>query len=257
MAVLQKCLPIVEKKPSATRCEFCGVPLIEIRMTMAGKAPIETLAYCECRILADESASRFAAEKARILAVKENVGARFGDATFQNWNSSGGRDEMLAIAEDYARRWPEMETQGLGLFIHGSPGSGKTHLVAALGLHLMRLGVSVAFWPMQELLDRLRATYGGASVESEHEILTGLERSQLLIIDDVAATKTTEWAEGLFYSVVDKRYRQKKPLIVTTNVTPQKLRETLGERTASRLDEICLPICNSLSDYRRKIAQKR
>lgn len=113
------------------------------------------------------------------------------------------------------------------LMILGDLGIGKSYaaLVVARDLHL--LGWSIHFRPVVELLDDLRPERG-----LDTRVFTD---PQLLVIDDLGLTKVTEWTLERLYLVVNKRWLDAKPTIVTTNLEPADLKVAIGERTFDRL----------------------
>ena len=74
-----------------------------------------------------------------------------------------------------------------------------------------------------------------------------LKNASLLILDDLGAENNTEWSKEKIYEIIDSRYRQSKPMIITTNLTKDQLRDKLTSgdgvtRTYDRLIEMCTPI---------------
>jgi hypothetical protein len=80
------------------------------------------------------------------------------------------------------------------------------------------------------LLDGLRP--GREPIEDLHVC----EEARLLLLDDLAAERVTDWTSETLYRLVDARYARRLPTIVTTNASGQQIRDGLGERVASRLN---------------------
>ena len=74
------------------------------------------------------------------------------------------------------------------------------------------------------------------------------------MIDDIGAEKASEWTAERLYTIVDHRYANCLPLMVTSNLPPSKLTEQTGERTASRLAEMCQVVAMTGTDRRRPAA---
>jgi len=138
-----------------------------------------------------------------------------------------------------------------GLYIEGRVGTGKTHLAwAALALWCEEAGVTphagnpdsparrpnVVCTRMTDLLDSLRPGEDGTLR------VTDCQMAALLFLDDVGAEKSSEWTQERIYSVVDHRYAHCLPLIITSNVPAADLADYVGQRTASRLAEMCTVI---------------
>ena len=98
-------------------------------------------------------------------------------------------------------------------------------------------GRTVAIYSLPRLLNLLRE-----SIDSEAGMLDLFDRLtavDLLHIDDLGAEKTTEWVLEQLYSIVNARYEEQRAIVVTTNLMPDELAEQIGERTVSRLVEMC------------------
>lgn len=119
-----------------------------------------------------------------------------------------------------------------GIVLRGPVGCGKTHEAVAAFRYLVReraMLPAVAV-TVPALLDGLRP--GREPVET----LDAVESAGLLLLDDLAAERSTDWTAEVLYRVIDARYARKLPTIVTTNATGEQLRANLGDRIASRLN---------------------
>lgn len=181
------------------------------------------------------------------------------EQTFDNRKPWPGTENALSQIQDMAKNFENCKEKGQGILMFGDPGNGKTYLTAALANELIPQGYSVIFQNIEELLNRIRSTYGKENPEeSEQKILNKLASCDLLILDDMAVVEwSTSWPEGKLYQIIDRRYRAKKPIIVTTNCELEQLKKRIGERTYDRLLEMCIIINNKGKSYRRSIAQKR
>jgi DNA replication protein DnaC len=171
--------------------------------------------------------------------------------------------EIPAAITEWAGRGRKAE----GLYLTGQVGTGKTHSAwAALAAWCMASGVqphgeeppsvdwggpqrriapNVIFARLTDLLDDLRP--GEAAVQA----IRDCQRAALLIVDDIGAEKPSEWTQERVYSVIDHRYANCQPLIVTSNLPPSKLAGQIGERAASRLAEMCEVVAMTGSDRRK------
>lgn len=129
-----------------------------------------------------------------------------------------------------------------GLLFTGKVGSGKTYLACSIANALIKQGRLVLFVEVSDLLDRIRSTYDpGRSPDdlSEFQLLDTARQVPLLILDDLGAHNYTEWTKNKIYSIINYRLNQRLPVIVTTNIKLDEIKEYLGERTTSRLLEMC------------------
>jgi len=126
-----------------------------------------------------------------------------------------------------------------GLFIYGNVGSGKTFLCSAIANHLLYHGQRVLFLVVPDLLDEIRASYSGESDMTEIQVLRTARNSPVLILDDLGAHNYTEWARNKIYSIVNNRLNNGAPTVINSNLNLGEIEEFLGERTTSRIVELC------------------
>ncbi len=157
--------------------------------------------------------------------------------TFQHQKGDRTRAQIVQAARAYARSFRKDESEGL--LLRGKPGSGKTHIAVGILKEVLRRGFTGHYTNFNDLLSRLRDSYNRGSLESEAELLAEMEESDLLVLDDVGAESATNWVRDRLYLIVNRRYESARALLVTTNCGEEQLRAHVGERTASRLYEMC------------------
>lgn len=136
------------------------------------------------------------------------------------------------------------------LLLAGPTGTGKTHTgYAALRL-LSESRRSTVTWRAAST-----ATFFGdqrpRDGRDSEAMFEPYAKVPVLLLDDLGSTKNTEWTEETLYRLIDHRYTHCLPSIFTTNAAPADLGQRLGERTASRLIEMCR-IIPLLGEDRRK-----
>lgn len=114
------------------------------------------------------------------------------------------------------------------LILAGSTGVGKTRAAYAVGYALLDLACSPYAITAPDLLDSFRPN---RKAQEQDWVLD----SDVLIIDDLGTDKTTDWADETWWRVVNYRAAQKKPMIITTNLTSDEMRAKYGNRIVSRL----------------------
>ena len=130
--------------------------------------------------------------------------------------------------------------EGNGVWLHGSAGTGKTSLAMLISKTALEAGHSVAIYSMPRLLARIRRTYDADSNEEGYlAFFDRLTSVDLLHIDDLGAEKRTDWVLEQLYAIVDRRYEERRSIVVTTNLDTDDLREQIGDRTVSRLLQMC------------------
>jgi DNA replication protein DnaC len=162
----------------------------------------------------------------------------------------------IAGVRRFAEQFPVVDK---GLFLIGPPGIGKSHLaVAALKHAMLRSGAHGLFYDVRELLKLIRSTYNPVVKTAEMDVLRPVLESDLLVLDDLGAEKTSEWVEETLNLVVNTRYNERRPTIFTSNYEDEEqtgkgdtLLERVGYRIHSRLHEMCEFLEFDGVDYRR------
>lgn len=130
--------------------------------------------------------------------------------------------------------------EGRGIWLFGDPGTGKTTLGMLVSKMALESNHSVAIYSLPKLLARIRRTYdaapGGDSYLTFFERLTSVD---LLHIDDLGAEKRSDWVLEQLYALINERYEAQRSILVTTNLDEAELKAQIGERTVSRLVEMC------------------
>ena len=147
-------------------------------------------------------------------------------------------------------------TDGLfGYLLWGGVGTGKSYFAGCVANALMEQEVAVRMTNFALILNDLTASF-----EGRNEYITRLCRAPLLILDDFGMERGTEYSLEQVYNVIDSRYRSRRPLIVTTNLSLQDLQhpqDTAHARIYDRLLEMCAPIRFSGENFRRATAQDK
>ncbi len=160
---------------------------------------------------------------------------------------------VVREVRDFARRIDENLDAGRGLWLYGDVGTGKTTLAMLVSKQALEAGRSVAIYSLPRLLAEIRTTFDDAAQRSYVELVDRLSSVDLLHIDDVGAEKTSPWVLEQLYALVNARYEDERSVLITTNLKERdELVEQIGERTVSRLEEMCevLPLYGA--DARRQ-----
>ncbi len=183
---------------------------------------------CRCR------PQRIARAKARNLSAL--IPRRYRDVAFDRPPVT--EIEPRAVVGEVRRfvdRIDEHLDAGRGLWFMGPVGTGKTTLAMLVSNAALAAGRSVAIYSLPRLLNEIRDT-----LQSHVNLLDRLAAVDLLHIDDVGAERTTDWVLEELYSIVNARYEDQRSMVITTNIDNREaLCEQIGERTVSRLTEMC------------------
>jgi len=191
-----------------------------------------TASDCRCR------AQRVARARARSLSGV--IPRRYRLVSFDTPPVSDLPAPQVRMVRDFARRIDEHLDAGRGLWIFGDVGTGKTTLAMLVSRHALEAGRSVAIYSLPRLLAELRRTFDEDAQQSYTQMLDRLATVDLLHIDDVGAEQTSPWVLEQLYALINARYEDERSVILTTNIEERsELVEQIGERTVSRLQEMC------------------
>lgn len=242
-------------------CEHCNKYIAAITVEVPQlRIKNKILPTCECVVEREEAKIREAQNFAKKREIEKlfsisNLGERFSKSTFESFLDRNGSETAYKIAMKYVKTFKEWN--GESLMIWGDPGNGKTHLAAAIVNELSKKGYIVVFQSVPELLQRIRSTFNSENKENETQIMRALLESDLLILDDIGAEKTTEWVEEKLFNIIDGRYRKELPTLYTSNLQPKELQNQVGKRSYDRMVETSLTVENKAESYRREIAKQR
>ena len=237
-------------------CEKCGDPIQKdiVILNVLRRVPI----VCSCRkaelekkVIEDENKEK----QIRLNSIFKNslMDEKFKQCTFENWNHYIGSEKIFNICSKYASNFTKAKEDNLGLMLYGEPGNGKTHAVSCIANYLMLRGIPTICVSINKMLERIKKTYSSYGKEGEETVLKSLSNADLLIIDDLGTEQISEWSQAKIYNIIDARYRNELPIIVTTNIKVTDLEEMYHKRTYDRLMEMCTPV---LSDGKSIRAQK-
>lgn len=239
-------------------CPYCSqvVPPLEINILGIVR---RVQPRCRCEVQAYEAGIQEAAERKRRNDIERkfaisSLGARFQECRFETFSPRFGSDRLA----ETLRRYAESFDGGPNSYvIWGVPGNGKTHLAAAVCHTIKERGFIPVFQSVPELLERIRNTFDGKHKETEREIMAALLECDLLVLDDIGAEKPTEWVQDVLFRIVDGRYRNKRPILYTSNFDIRGLAERLGPRIVDRMVETSTIIENKATSYRMESALRR
>lgn len=220
-----------------------------------------TARKCKCVRDAEERAEKqrqYEERMARVDKLRKNslMDEMFYKATFKNFVVTDDNRTQYNACVKYCKSFKQMFDDNQGLLFHGPVGTGKSFAAACIGNYVMGQLKPVIMTSFVKLLPQFSAF----KENDEVELIDRLCEPDLLIIDDLGAERSTDFALEKVYNVVDSRYRVGKPIILTTNLTLKEMKENTDIRYAriyDRVFEMCYPMKFDGASRRRTEARDR
>jgi DNA replication protein DnaC len=235
--------------PSPAVCQRCFGTGYEV-------VPGKGARRCGCR---EQDQLRKLLEAARIpRRYREAAPPRKDPCSLQNYYpapNNGSQLKAFNYAFRLVREYPAVER---GLLFMGTVGVGKTHLSVAILRGLIEKGVPCLFYEFGSLLKEIQDSYNSVSKTSEMKVLAPIYQTEVLVLDELGASKPTDWVRDTMMQVINTRYNDRKLTIFTTNYldarrqpADETLEDRIGVRLRSRLYEMCKTVQIEGEDYRR------
>lgn len=192
-------------------------------------------------------------QRAKVSSMMDDT---FRTACFANYQIRNGNERHLKVAKKYCIEFSKMYERNQGLLFWGTVGTGKSYTAACIANYLLEANTSVVMTSFVRILQEMQ----GFDREREETFTNKLNSVKLLIIDDLGAERSTDYALEKVYGIIDNRYRAKKPLILTTNLTLRQMQEATDIRYAriyDRIFEMCYPMEFSGLSWRKREAAQR
>jgi len=168
--------------------------------------------------------------------------------------------EAQIVIDDY------LTIDGRGLLFTGPVGVGKTHLAVAILTELIaRYQVRGLFYQFGALLRQIQDSYNPVSQSSELTVLQPVFEAEVLVLDELGASKPTDWVRDTMMQIINTRYNDKRLTIFTTNFsdkrrnekdTTELLEDRIGVPLRSRLYEMCKTVEVEGDDYRKRASSQ-
>lgn len=227
---------------------------------------------CECRVK----------DRGDRLLAAAHIPARYEHCELSNfqYDTDDKRLKSVIEARTFAGRFvEEYPVDKTGLLFVGTVGVGKTHLAVGIIKDLIReKGIHCLFCDYRELLKSIQNSYSPSVQATEMEILRPVFETEVLVIDELGAVRSTEWVFDTVNYVLNSRYNDNKTTIITTNFPDgeesnaemdnlrspsaaeraarrETLGDRIGERMRSRLHEMCKTVEIEGPDYRQHSKQ--
>jgi DNA replication protein DnaC len=212
----------------------------------------EVASRCPCRV------ENLALKK----GLRANIPQRFLGAGLE-WGYTpdpGNPSQKKAknVIGKFVRDYPAVEE---GLLLQGSIGLGKTSLLCSIGFELIKnKNIDIYYIDWNDLVREMRTGEDHASRDFQaiNRLISRLIGVELLLFDELGASKVSPWVHDTIYYMINKRYNQRKITVFATNFYDdpsdgkESLEERIGDRIRSRLYEMTRVIEINGEDFRRK-----
>ncbi|HKP69046.1 MAG TPA: ATP-binding protein [Pyrinomonadaceae bacterium] len=193
---------------------------------------------------------------------KAKLPRRYVACHFNSYSPSDpSQVKALRLATQFTMEYPAVDR---GLILTGPVGVGKTHLAVSILKGLTERGFRCLFYEFGSLLKEIQDSYNANTKTSELGVLAPVLNADVLVLDELGASKPTDWVRDTMAHIINTRYNDKKATIFTTNYADERrnereetLEDRIGIRLRSRLFEMCKTIEVKGSDYRRRIDSKQ
>lgn len=187
---------------------------------------------------------------------KVRVPRRYHGCHFNSYQPANpSQTQAVRFAMNFTQEFPAVDQ---GLLLTGPVGVGKTHLAVSILKGLTeRGGFSCLFYEFGSLLKEIQDSYNAFTHTSELAVLSPVLNADVLVLDELGASKPTDWVRDTMAHIINTRYNNKKHTIFTTNYlddrqgTEETLEDRIGIRQRSRLFEMCKTIEIKGADYRK------
>lgn len=189
----------------------------------------EIFYQCECSV----------ASRARDMIKRSGISPELQQKTFGNFNTKG--NEQLSNAKAKAAKYAEdfiriEHDRRNSMLLCGQVGAGKTHLGMAVCGSLMDSGVAVIYMAYRNAVTKIKQSV--IDEEAYSREMSQYMSARVLYVDDLLKGKLTEADINIMYEIVNYRYMNNMPMVISTEKTPNDIL-AFDEATGSRIIEMC------------------
>lgn len=221
---------------------------------------LKTVAECRCEREEREKREREEQaekdmKKVRELKTASLMDDKFREATFSTFQATKHNERNFKLCTRYAEKFELMPNKNQGLLFWGDVGTGKSFAAACIANYLLERKIPVVMTSFVKLLELIQS-----NGDEGTKILNKLEYVRLVIFDDLGAERSTDYALEKVYNIIDTRYRKKLPMILTTNLTIEEMKDEIDmryKRIYDRVFETCHPIQFTGPSWRKREASRR
>jgi DNA replication protein DnaC len=227
-----------------------------------GSANDRRVTRCDCRLRA----------RGQSLLAAARIPRRYEHCELSNFEFDGTYRSLAPARMAACRFVEEYPLDKTGLLVIGTIGVGKTHLAVGIIKELIvSKGISCLFYDYRELLKQIQNSYNETVKTTELDVLRPVFETEVLVLDELGASRPTDWVWDTVSLILNTRYNDKLTTIITTNFLDgpsaksertggparanrdDTLGDRIGDRMRSRLHEMCRIITMEGEDFRRRV----
>lgn len=179
---------------------------------------------------------------------------KLAHARLSSFVETDDNSRLLNIVKNYISNFGRMYEDNRGLLLYGPVGTGKSYAAAVIANELLDRRISVVMTSFIKILKEV------GTFDLDNGRIEKINQSKLLIIDDLGAERGTDYTLERVYDIIDSRYRSNKPIILTTNLTMEQMKnceDIRYNRIYDRIFEMCYPVKVTGLSWRKREAASR
>ena len=245
-------------------CNKCKTPRICKGITRMVRC------LCKCRAEERDRAQELEKQKQKIKRIEKIksaslLGEKYKDVSFNNTRTdhNASFSKIYGRCRKYCDVADKVLKSGIGIYLFGDKGTGKSRLTACMANELMSKYYSVLYTNFSEISKYIRNSFG-SKLDSEYDFIERLTNIDFLFIDDFGTELVSKndqdlWLQEKVFEVINKRYNNNKPIIFTSNYSLRQLLEERGvaDKTIDRIAEMCEVIKIEGVSYRATAKRER
>ena len=245
----------IDPSDGLLHCKACGGLRQTVIPNFGASGYLTPRCICPCQMEAQRQRKEAEAQRERMDRIKRRKAQGLQDRylygyTFANDN---GQNPLMDKARAYVEHWDEAYRNNIVLLLFGDVGTGKSFFAGCIANALLDRDVPVLMTNFHTILNKLTGMFS----EDRVELIASLGTYDLLILDDLGVERSKEYAMEQMFHVIDCRYRSRKPMIVTTNLRLDAIKnppDLAHARIYDRILECCAPILFPGKNFREERA---
>lgn len=239
-------------KDEVIYCKKCNTPRLFVNDI------VRVRCICKCQTEKRDAEAKAIKEKERLREIEKIqsaslIGDRYKGVTFEKTETGHNAtfDNAFIRCQKYCKAADKVLADGLGIYLYGDKGTGKTHLTACMANDLMQQRKQVLFTNFAEIAKMIKGTFG-STTESEAGYINRIATVDFLFLDDIGTERVQAtngadlYLQEKMFDVLNKRYNNRLPTIFTSNYSLQELITERGimDKTVDRIVEMSHAIIN-------------